>query len=185
MVHCFSLSALRIASRSDCKKAPVFSLHVHSFEGWGSIRRELISYLQELAELQELCQETSVKMDTAILAPVTGPRVLRNFAHSLASLHSATAAMSSASAAADAMASSMETVESFTVPCDEVDRDKEWEKVTDEVEIARATLLHNMEAHSDEVVNSTLTSVATVEVDDGTPLSTRLQEIDQAIWLSS
>ena len=78
------------------------------------------------------------------------------------------------------MASSMETVESLTVPPDEVDSDKEWEKVADEVEIARATLVHNMEAHSDEVVNFTLTSFATVEIHNS-PLSTRLQEMDQAM----
>ena len=69
--------------------------------------------------------------------------------------------MSSPAAAADAMASSMETVESLAVPRDEVDSDKEWENVADEVEIARATLVHNLEAHEDEVVNSTLTSFAT------------------------
>ena len=66
--------------------------------------------------------------------------------------------MSFSAAAADAMASSMETVESLAVLRDEVDSDKEWEKVTDEVELARATLVHNLEAHthgSNEVSNCT------------------------------
>ena len=92
---------------------------------------------------------------------LSGPRVLRNFAHPPAPFQSAIAAMSAASAAADVMASSRG-------------------RLTEEVEIARVTLVRNMEAHSDEVLSSTLTSFATVEVDN-TPLSTRRQKMDQAM----
>ena len=40
---------------------------------------ESSGYLQELAELQDLCQETSAKMAPAILSQVCGPWVLQDF----------------------------------------------------------------------------------------------------------
>ena len=39
-------------------------------------------------------------------------------------------------------------MESLAVPRDEVSSDQEWEKVIDEVERARATLVHNLEPHT-------------------------------------
>ena len=80
----------------------------------------------------------------------------------------------------DVLASSLETVESLPVPRDEGDSDQDWEKIQDDVAVARATLAHNLAAHVDENVNSTLTSFTAVEVDD-TTLSERLQEMDAAM----
>ena len=67
------------------------------------------------------------------------------------------------------LASSLETVESLPVPRDEGDSDQDWENMA-----------HNLAAHVDENVNSTLTSFTAVEVDD-TTLSERLQEMDAAM----
>eukprot|EP00439_Symbiodinium_sp_Y106_P066478 s2883_g10.t2 len=85
-----------------------------------------------------------------------------------------------AAAVDDVLASSLETVESLAVPRDEGDSDQDWEKLQDDVAVARATLAHNLAAHVDETVNSTLTSFTAVEVDD-TTLSERLQEMDAAM----
>ena len=85
-----------------------------------------------------------------------------------------------ATAVDDVLASSLETVESLAVPRDEGDSDQDWEKLPDDVAVARATLAHNLAAHVDETVNSTLTSFTAVEVDD-TTLSERLQDMDAAM----
>ena len=69
----------------------------------------------------------------------------------------------------DVLASSLETVESLPVPRDEGDSDQDWENMA-----------HNLAAHVDENVNSTLTSFTAVEVDD-TTLSERLQDMDAAM----
>ncbi|CAE7253788.1 unnamed protein product [Symbiodinium sp. CCMP2592] len=74
----------------------------------------------------------------------------------------------------------METVESLIPPRDTGDSDPEWEKPDDDVALARATLAHNLSAHEDETVNSTLTSFTTLEVDE-TALDLRLQEMDAAM----
>ncbi|CAE7598049.1 ppsC [Symbiodinium sp. CCMP2592] len=74
----------------------------------------------------------------------------------------------------------METVESLVPPRDTGDSDPEWEKPDDDVALARATLAHNLSAHEDETVNSTLTSFTTLEVDE-TALDLRLQEMDAAM----
>ena len=68
----------------------------------------------------------------------------------------------------DVLASSMDTVESLPVLRDEGDSDQDWEQINDDVTVARATLAHDMAAHQDENVNTTLTSFTTVEVDDTT-----------------
>ena len=85
-----------------------------------------------------------------------------------------------AAAVDDVLASSLETVESLAVPRDEGDSDPDWEKPQDDVAVARATLAHNLAAHVDETVNSTLTSFTAVEVDD-TTFSERLQAMDAAM----
>ena len=63
----------------------------------------------------------------------------------------------------DVLASSMETVESLVPPRDTGDSDAEWEKPDDDVALARATLAHNLSAHEDEAVNTTLSSFQTLE----------------------
>ncbi|CAE7657451.1 unnamed protein product [Symbiodinium sp. CCMP2592] len=78
------------------------------------------------------------------------------------------------------LASSMETVESLVPPRDTGDSDPEWEKPDDDVAVARATLAHNLHAHDDEKVNSTLTSFTALEVDD-TSMDLRLQEMEAAM----
>ena len=80
----------------------------------------------------------------------------------------------------DVLASSMDTVESLPVLRDEGDSDQDWEQINDDVAVARATLAHDMAAHQDENVNTTLTSFTTVEVDD-TTLSEQLQDMDAAM----
>ena len=90
------------------------------------------------------------------------------------------ASFAPAAAVDDVLASSLETVESLAVPRDEGDSDPDWEKPQDDVAVARATLAHNLAAHVDETVNSTLTSFTAVEV-DVTTLSERLQEMDAAM----
>ncbi|CAE7347611.1 hypothetical protein AK812_SmicGene43291 [Symbiodinium microadriaticum] len=81
-----------------------------------------------------------------------------------------------ASSVDEVLASSMETVESIVPPRSAEDSDQEeWEKINDDVAVARATLVHNMEAHDDAVANLTLSSLESVEADD-TSLDERLRE---------
>ena len=75
----------------------------------------------------------------------------------------------------------METVESIVPPRSAEDSDQEeWEKINDDVAVARATLVHNMEAHDDAVANLTLSSFESVEADD-TTLDERLREMNAAM----
>ena len=75
----------------------------------------------------------------------------------------------------------METVESIVPPRSAEDSDQEeWEKINDDVAVARATLVHNMEAHDDAVANLTLSSFESVETDD-TTLDERLREMNAAM----
>ena len=75
----------------------------------------------------------------------------------------------------------METVESMVPPRSAEDSDQEeWEKINDDVAVARATLVHNMEAHDDAVANLALSSFEPVEVDD-TSLDDRLREMNAAM----
>ena len=89
-----------------------------------------------------------------------------------------------ASSVDEVLASSMETVESMVPPHSTEDSDQEgpgeWEKINDDVAVARATLVHNMEAHDDAVANLALSSFTPVEVDD-TSLDERLQEMNAAM----
>ena len=81
----------------------------------------------------------------------------------------------------EVLASSMETVESLVPPRDTGDSDHDdWERVDDDVAVARATLAHNVSAHRDEVVNTTLASFTTLDVGN-TSLDERLQEMDAAM----
>ncbi|CAE7360270.1 cpt [Symbiodinium microadriaticum] len=85
------------------------------------------------------------------------------------------------SKASPVLASSMETVESLVPPRDTGDSDHDdWERVDDDVAVARATLAHNVSAHRDEVVNTTLASFTTLDVGN-TSLDERLQEMDAAM----
>ena len=75
----------------------------------------------------------------------------------------------------------METVESIVPPRSAEDSDQEeWEKICDDVAVARAALVHNMEAHDDAVANLTLSSFESVETDD-TTLDERLREMNAAM----
>ena len=86
-----------------------------------------------------------------------------------------------ASSVDEVLASSMETVESLVPPRSAEDSDQEeWEKINDDVAVARATLVHNMEAHDDAVANLALSSFEPVEVDD-TSLDERLREMNAAM----
>ncbi|CAE7730907.1 ppsC, partial [Symbiodinium necroappetens] len=75
----------------------------------------------------------------------------------------------------------METVESLVPRRSTGDSDPEdWEKLSDDVAVARATLVHNMSAHEDEEANATLASFTALDVDD-TSLDERLQEMNAAM----
>ncbi|CAE7550172.1 unnamed protein product [Symbiodinium microadriaticum] len=79
------------------------------------------------------------------------------------------------------LASSMETVESLVPPRSTGDSDHEdWEKISDDVAVARATLVHNLSAHEDEEANAALASFTALDVDD-TSLDERLQEMNAAM----
>ncbi|CAE7875457.1 unnamed protein product [Symbiodinium microadriaticum] len=81
----------------------------------------------------------------------------------------------------EVLASSMETVESLVPPRTTEDSDPEdWENLSDDVAVARATLVHNMSAHDDAVANLALSSFTALEVDD-TSLDERLQEMNAAM----
>ena len=70
---------------------------------------------------------------------------------------------------------SMETVANILQPREDRDSDQEWEKLRQEGAIARATLLHNLQVHEDAEVNSVLSSLSQVDVDDA-PLFEKLKE---------
>ncbi|CAE7465922.1 unnamed protein product, partial [Symbiodinium necroappetens] len=81
----------------------------------------------------------------------------------------------------EVLASSMETVESLVPPRSTGDSDHEdWEKVSDDVAVARATLVHNLSAHEDEEANAALASFTALDVDD-TSLDERLREMNAAM----
>ena len=96
---------------------------------------------------------------TAILAVVPGPQVPQKFYQlSLAFLSSAWRLWQT----------SFSHVRIVT-------RTQEWEKLRQEGAIARATLLHNLQVHEDAEVNSVLSSLSQVDVDDA-PLFEKLKE---------
>ena len=123
----------------------------------------------------DVCQNGS-----AILAQDCGPWVLGKF-HTFAFLRPVIMSFTPVVNVDEVLASSMETVESLVPPRYTGDSDHDdWERVDDDVAVARATLAHNLSAHEDEVANSTLASFTTLDVDN-TSLDERLQEMDAAM----
>ena len=95
-----------------------------------------------------------------------------------------TMSFTAAASVDEVLASSMETVESLVPPRSTGDSDHEdWEKVSDDVAVARATLVHNLSAHEDEEANAALASLTALDVDD-TSLDERLQEMNAAMLAS-
>ncbi|CAE7227603.1 FKBP65 [Symbiodinium sp. KB8] len=63
-----------------------------------------------------------------------------------------------APSSAEAVAFSMEAVDSIPQPREDRDFHQEWKKLQDKGAIARATFRHNLQAHEDEEINSVLSS---------------------------
>ena len=110
-----------------------------------------------------------------------GPLEISNFRSRFLSLRPVIISFTPAASVDEVLASSMETVESLVRPRSTGDSDHEdWEKVSDDVAVARATLVHNLSEHEDEEANAALASFTALDVDN-TSLDERLREMNAAM----